>query len=326
MFGAFKNYDGGPCESFHRYFGSQPAQNTQKRHDTSFEYQCCQRLTEKMVINTCNDVVDQYYKEVYSSDIQTDVGHSHSDVGNGTKFQGKQYTVYFRSQSVKRKTTTSTRTTDTYYEIEIKHKDEDKTSIFPKNVIVSLQNFCDRNHLRNGYFYVYTEVNIGDTLYRAHYEYHEGDSTWLSWCNIEWEKGSRSVCKCPGKIMLICDIHKISNHLRQNDLLTDSSNCMLLVQSTNGYHPIHDKKLVAGKVMPTLKQKEYSIFNLWDMDTQIRIISSSSISSPAYIIPNIRTKKKHRENDVGRYDSYTVIEVTDPMSWGKLFILSYKQY
>lgn len=318
--GAMKNYDGGPSESHQKFFGSQPAQNTQKRHDDSFEEQVCKRLTEKMVISTCNDIVNEYTN---NSQLHTEVSisvHPNSSIEKeGPHFQGKKYWVYFRAQYPQSKYANED---DVYYDIDIMYGAVEKTSIFPKEVVTSLKQFCKSNKLRNGYFHLFTEVKIGGTLYRSHYEYHEGNKEWLSWCHIDWTTGT-----CPANILLICDISNIKSHLTQRDLFVDESNCILLVRSTKGSVPIEDKRLVDGRVITEtipLPQKEPSIFNLWEIDSKIYAVSSKSVASPVYIIPNVRSNVRNDLNLLRKRRRHTVIEVTDPATWGQMFIETYK--
>lgn len=329
MFGAMINYDGGPSESHLKHFGSQPAQNTQKRHDATFEKQVCQRFTEKLVINTCNDIVDQDYINTNKGPTfdQSEINHKLVDNAD-LNFQGKQYTVYFRAREVFIKTSTKKRTLDRTYDIEVKHGTLNKNSEFT-SVIKSLQRFCYDNTLVTGWFHIYTEAYIKGTLYRANYEYHEGERSWLSWCNIEWQSSSgKSTHVCPGNILLICDIRNIKQHLKTNeDFNKHDSVCMLVVKSTSENYPIQDQRIKDDRLIPVRHQNELSIFKVWDIDnSKVHFLSNCSIASPAYIVPNVRSTKKHKNypNRLGNMTSTSVIEVTDPLLWGKLFIETYK--
>ena len=290
-FGSALNFDGGSCESNHKYLTKSPGMRTQGRLDT-FDQQTAFNLSAKIVLDrACRDLdLSASYgvsMDFNSTPTTTSVPSDDESVGPGigiNKCSSHFSIVPYENGS------------------EIKWKGG---LVQPKNYFPKLARESIKEHLlvdgwESSTIEGFTCLDYFGTILRAHPSYRSGEP-WYDYINVSWEdEKSDKRYICPGKI---CMFLNIKDH-------PDFVDGIWVVVHSSAVSGKYNTPTKEAKKVWTERGKS-KLFQYWEMEKTCELAHVSSISDVAFVYPDF--------NDVNMTKrTKFIIEVKPVDSWVQL--------
>ena len=263
-FGSALNFDGGSCESNHKYLTKSPGMRTQGRMDT-FDNQTAFNLSAKIVLDRACRVlklkasygVSMHFNASKSNGLEETDGKP-CNYGNGINKCSSQFSIDPKNGS---------------FEIRWKVGNVKPKYKFPGLALDALRDYIVVPGWETSKIVGFTCFDWNQNIIRAHPSYRSG-SSWYDYVNVQWIDGnSRYVC--PGKICMFLDIH---NHPTFVD---------------GKYAIIHSTSVVGKHFRPSVKARKVwkergssPIFTFWEKESRCQIASVDTIKSVAFVYPD----------------------------------------
>ena len=278
-YGSAQNFDGGSCESNHKYLTKAPGMRTQGRMNT-FDYQTAFNLSAKIVIDracrklkiTASFGVSMNFNSTCDDETSAFSEWDHETSHEGNEFQD----VCTTKEGVginKCSSHFSLISVDGVAKIKWKTGLVKPKSRYPKIAT----DWVERNIIVNGWedstITGFTCLDFNGNIVRAHPSYRSG-TAWFDYVNVKWtDDDGWNIC--PAKVCMFLDI---ANHPDYVD------GKYALVHSTAVFGKKYQPSKQARKVWK--ERGESPIFQFWDMEPTCQLAHIDTLSDVAFVYPD----------------------------------------
>lgn len=288
-FGSALNFDGGSCESNHKYLTKSPGMRTQGRIDT-FDNQTAFNLSAKIVLDrACRTLTlkASYGVSMNFNSETTDVLDLQDDTPGSFGISVNKRSSHF---SIDPKNNS--------FEIKWKTGNVKPKSKFPDLTLDAIRDYILVPGWIDSTVLGFTCLDWNNHIVRAHPSYRSGKS-WYDYVNMHWREDDCEYV-CPGKVCMFLDIR---NHPKFID------GKYVIIHSTAVYGKYFRPSTKAKKVWKT--RGSSPIFTFWDKEEQCQIAHVESIRSVAFVYPDFSDEDMTVKTGL-------VIEVKPIEDWIKL--------
>ena len=286
QYGSSRNFDGGPCESNHKYLSKQPGSRTQKRRDV-FDEQTSYNLAAKLVLERgCRD--------------------ANILIGNACgNFDGNQQNQQFqnacRNENDKRATSFINKNSARFQLVQSQvngalpilkwnKSHVSPTGIFRRDILkfVSDQIFKNTNFCEST-IDGFTCLDWGGNIIRAHPSYKSG-SPWFDHVSIKWQSGINSHYQCPAKVYMFIDL--TDSKIIRNEELKNQMYAVVHSTLTCG----RNNKPHSTAINTWKSRGKSSLVTFWTMETQFRLVPVSSFNAVSFVVQDYKDKEMTEES------------------------------
>ena len=286
-FGSALNFDGGSCESNHKYLTKSPGLRTQGRNDT-FDAQTSYNLSAKIVL----DRAFRYLKMKTSFGVSDSFNSEKVGEEDGPRSNGISIHVHsshFYVFLIQEKVTIS-------WKVGLVPPKE----LFPKLAMDALIKHVAVEGWETSRVSGFTCLNWNGNIIRAHPSYRSG-KCWFDHVNVTWSGNvgrSEVNYTCPAHVYMFL---KIDHH----PTLTNGIYAIVHSTAVNTRNP---NKATPNAVSRWERRGKPSIFRFWEMERQCECIPIASIQSVAFVYEDFK------DEDMTKRTGF-VIEVKPMAEW-----------
>ena len=285
-FGSALNFDGGSCESNHKYLTKSPGLRTQGRLDT-FDAQTSYNLSAKIVLDRAFRYLNMDTSFGVSNSFNADNG-THC-IQNETNFSIHVHSSHFYVFPVHGKASIT-------WKLGLVPPKEK----FPRLSLLALNKHIVVPGWEQSVVTGFTCLNWNENIIRAHPSYRSGNN-WYDYVNVTWQgRKGRTVIDytCPAHVYMFLNV---CNH-------PTLPNGMYAIVHSTAVNTRNPQKATRRAIARWESRGKPDIFQFWEMEKSCEIVPMASISSLAFVYPD------YKDEDMTEGTGF-VIEVKPMSEW-----------
>ena len=285
-FGSAMNFDGGFCESNHKYLTKTTGQRTQGRSDT-FDEQTSFNLSAKIIM-------DRAFRQLNMS---TKKGVSNTFITSDSKGKVSNESIMIHSHSSR----FHIQKEQTNFSIKWKNGCVKPQHEYPAICIEELTRKILVPNFDVNKFQGFTCLKWNDEIIRAHPSY-RSKSSWYDYVNVKWHGDNGTYYICPSHVFMFFEI-------RDHPDINVIDGIWAVVHSSAAHNNNQSKP--TRDAIKIWKERNCSkIFQYWEMESKCECIPVSSIDSTTFAYPDFC------DEDMVQSSKF-IIQVKPVSSWHK---------